>query len=135
MPARRADRSDEGRAVHRRRAKPVGSAVTARADVRAADLASIVAELPKAPPGGVGAAESGSQRGSPPDGQGAVTYLDIDRRTRELCAGPEDRRTGGEFNEAMAMKLVAITADCSADSACALGIVSIEKGKITSLGW
>jgi DNA polymerase III subunit epsilon len=38
------------------------------------------------------------------------------------------------FNEAIAMKLVAIdfeTADQSADSACAIGIVSIEKGKIT----
>jgi DNA polymerase III epsilon subunit-like protein len=38
----------------------------------------------------------------------------------------------------MAMKLVAIdfeTADCSADSACALGIVSIEKGKITKKGY
>jgi DNA polymerase III subunit epsilon len=36
------------------------------------------------------------------------------------------------------MKLVAIdfeTADCSADSACALGIVSIEKGKITKKGY
>jgi DNA polymerase-3 subunit epsilon len=36
------------------------------------------------------------------------------------------------------MKLVAIdfeTADCSADSACAIGIVSIEKGKITKKGY
>ena len=36
------------------------------------------------------------------------------------------------------MKLVAIdfeTADCSADSACAIGMVSIEKGKITDKGY
>ena len=36
------------------------------------------------------------------------------------------------------MKLVAIdfeTADCSADSACAIGIVSIENGKITKKGY
>jgi DNA polymerase III subunit epsilon len=36
------------------------------------------------------------------------------------------------------MKLVAVdfeTADCSADSACAIGIVSIEKGKITKKGY
>jgi DNA polymerase-3 subunit epsilon len=42
------------------------------------------------------------------------------------------------FNEAFAMKLVAIdfeTADRSADSACAIGIVSIEKGKITKKGY
>jgi DNA polymerase III epsilon subunit-like protein len=41
------------------------------------------------------------------------------------------------FNEVIAMKLVAIdfeTADRSADSACAIGIVSIEKGKITKKG-
>jgi len=38
-----------------------------------------------------------------------------------------------DFHEGNAMKLVAIdfeTADRSADSACAIGIVSIEKGKI-----
>ena len=42
------------------------------------------------------------------------------------------------FNEAIAMKLVAIdfeTADCSADSACAIGMVSIKKGKITKKGY
>jgi DNA polymerase III epsilon subunit-like protein len=42
------------------------------------------------------------------------------------------------LNEAIAMKLVAIdfeTADQSADSACAIGIVSIEKGKITKKGY
>jgi DNA polymerase III subunit epsilon len=42
------------------------------------------------------------------------------------------------FNEDIAMKLVAIdfeTADCSADSACAIGIVSIEKGKISKKGY
>jgi DNA polymerase III subunit epsilon len=36
------------------------------------------------------------------------------------------------------MKLVAIdfeTADCSADSACAIGVVAIEKGKITKKGY
>ena len=36
------------------------------------------------------------------------------------------------------MKLVAIdfeTADCSADSACAIGIVAIENGKITNKGY
>jgi DNA polymerase-3 subunit epsilon len=36
------------------------------------------------------------------------------------------------------MKLVAIdfeTADCSADSACAIGMISIEKGKITKKGY
>jgi DNA polymerase III epsilon subunit-like protein len=36
------------------------------------------------------------------------------------------------------MKLVAIdfeTADCSADSACAIGIVSIEKGEISKKGY
>lgn len=44
----------------------------------------------------------------------------------------------GSFDEASAMKLVAIdfeTADCSADSACAIGIVSIENGKITNKGY
>jgi DNA polymerase-3 subunit epsilon len=43
-----------------------------------------------------------------------------------------------DFNEVIAMKLVAIdfeTADRSADSACAIGIVSIEKGKITKKGY
>jgi len=43
-----------------------------------------------------------------------------------------------DFNEIIAMKLVAIdfeTADRSADSACAIGIVSIEKGKITKKGY
>jgi DNA polymerase III epsilon subunit-like protein len=38
-----------------------------------------------------------------------------------------------DFHEGIAMKLVAIdfeTADRSPDSACAIGIVSIEKGKI-----
>jgi hypothetical protein len=42
------------------------------------------------------------------------------------------------FNEAISMKLVAIdfeTADWSADSACAIGIVSIEKNKITKKGY
>jgi DNA polymerase-3 subunit epsilon len=42
------------------------------------------------------------------------------------------------FNEAIAMKLVAIdfeTADRWADSACAMGMVSIEKGKITKKGY
>jgi DNA polymerase III subunit epsilon len=36
------------------------------------------------------------------------------------------------------MKLVALdfeTADCSADSACAIGVVAIEKGKITKKGY
>jgi DNA polymerase-3 subunit epsilon len=42
------------------------------------------------------------------------------------------------LNEAIAMKFVAIdfeTADRSADSACAIGIVSIEKNKITEKGY
>jgi DNA polymerase III subunit epsilon len=42
------------------------------------------------------------------------------------------------FNQAIAMKLVAIdfeTADRSSDSACALGIVSIENNKITKKGY
>jgi hypothetical protein len=42
------------------------------------------------------------------------------------------------FNQAIAMKLVAIdfeTADRSADSACAIGMVSIDKNKITKKGY
>jgi DNA polymerase-3 subunit epsilon len=42
------------------------------------------------------------------------------------------------FDEAIALKLVAIdfeTADCSADSACAIGVVTIERGRITQKGY
>src|ERR1035438_7422085 len=56
---------------------------------------------------------------------------------RMRCAGGHSPKDW-VLNEAIAMKLVAIdfeTADRSADSACAIGIVSIEKNKITKKGY
>jgi hypothetical protein len=59
-------------------------------------------------------------------------------RWRPLSAGFTMPREELDFTRLFAMKLVALdfeTADRSADSACAIGIVSIEKGKITKKGY